>query len=260
MGKQQTRRFREGPLDLEILRTGVLLSAHENRHVAGQPDDIDAALNPLALALTAQGDIVYRDALAALQRLAPGVAGQFLQTQGPAANPQWANVTTHDHYLRMEDCVLPYALNLALVATIARVYLVPYQARVTQTVEAIGWCSGAVAAGNYITGIYEDNGDTPVGGAVIVESPSAAVPGANQLVESTILATQIDPALYWLAVEFDDNTNTARRIDGSVKQGGTLETHFYLRAMGYGALTDPCPATTTQQHNPWQYLLIASVP
>jgi len=40
-----------------------------------------------------QGDVLYRDA-AAWKVLAPGTAGQFLQTGGAAANPAWATQTT----------------------------------------------------------------------------------------------------------------------------------------------------------------------
>lgn len=43
--------------------------------------------------LTTQGDIIYRDA-SGPQRLGAGTSGQFLQTQGAGANPQWANVQT----------------------------------------------------------------------------------------------------------------------------------------------------------------------
>lgn len=88
MGIKQTRRFREGPLDIEILRSGVLVSAHEPRHILGGADEIDSALRDLAIALTTHGDVVFRNAVG-LERLAPGVAGQVLITAGPAADPSW---------------------------------------------------------------------------------------------------------------------------------------------------------------------------
>lgn len=40
MGKQSTRWFREGPLDIEILRTGVLLSGHRPRHEPEGDDEV----------------------------------------------------------------------------------------------------------------------------------------------------------------------------------------------------------------------------
>jgi hypothetical protein len=42
----------------------------------------------------AQGDVYYRDANGELARLAPGTNGQYLQTQGAGANPQWATIDT----------------------------------------------------------------------------------------------------------------------------------------------------------------------
>lgn len=38
-----------------------------------------------------QGDLAYFDG-SAWQRLAPGTSGQYLQTQGPSADPQWGSV------------------------------------------------------------------------------------------------------------------------------------------------------------------------
>lgn len=38
MGKQSTRWFRSGPLNIEILRTGILLSGHRTRH---EPEGLD---------------------------------------------------------------------------------------------------------------------------------------------------------------------------------------------------------------------------
>jgi len=40
MGKRSTRWFRSGPLDVEVLRSGVLLSGHEARHVDGGADEL----------------------------------------------------------------------------------------------------------------------------------------------------------------------------------------------------------------------------
>jgi hypothetical protein len=42
----------------------------------------------------AQGDILYVNSSLAWTRLPAGTSGQFLQTQGASANPQWAAVTT----------------------------------------------------------------------------------------------------------------------------------------------------------------------
>ena len=39
----------------------------------------------------AQGDVYYRNGSGIFTRLAPGTSGQYLQTQGAGANPQWAD-------------------------------------------------------------------------------------------------------------------------------------------------------------------------
>ena len=75
--------------DIDIANTGVLLSAHESRHVTGGADDIDSALDGRAITLTTQGDIVYASGANALARLGAGTAGQTLQTGGAGANPSW---------------------------------------------------------------------------------------------------------------------------------------------------------------------------
>lgn len=70
---------------------GIVVHPHEWTHILGGTDDIDAALNALALALANQGDIPYRAAaLNTLAALAPGTAGQLLTTGGAGANPAWS--------------------------------------------------------------------------------------------------------------------------------------------------------------------------
>jgi len=44
----------------------------------------------LSISGTVQGDIYYNNG-SAIARLAPGTSGQFLQTQGASANPQWSD-------------------------------------------------------------------------------------------------------------------------------------------------------------------------
>jgi hypothetical protein len=55
--------------------------------LGGQP--LDADLTALAALVGVQGDIIFRDATQ-WQRLAAGTSGQFLKTNGAAANPAWA--------------------------------------------------------------------------------------------------------------------------------------------------------------------------
>jgi len=62
----------------------------------------------------AQGDILYRGA-SAWERLAAGTNGQFLQTQGAAANPQWA--TPASGMVLLASGTLSGAASLDLVLT-----------------------------------------------------------------------------------------------------------------------------------------------
>lgn len=52
--------------------------------------------NTMTLGSDAQGDLYYRSSTGVLARLGPGSSGQFLKTQGAAANPVWATVSATD--------------------------------------------------------------------------------------------------------------------------------------------------------------------
>jgi len=142
--------------------------------------------------------------------------------------------------------------------TAARVYLQMIQIPVEMTIDRIAHCV-VVQNGNIIRGIYEDNGLTPAGGALVVESASVAL-GAAGWDEITVADTTLAEGLYWLALESDDATANLRRVDSlSVP---TISGHyFYNRALGYGPLTDPCPAILGPDAYCWMgYLRVASVP
>jgi hypothetical protein len=64
------------------------------RITASTGDPEDATLTQVLdlVGSAAQGDILYRDA-STWTRLGAGTSGQYLQTQGAAANPQWATVS-----------------------------------------------------------------------------------------------------------------------------------------------------------------------
>lgn len=47
----------------------------------------------LTVASQAQGDVLYASSATAWARLAPGTSGQFLKTQGAAANPVWGDAS-----------------------------------------------------------------------------------------------------------------------------------------------------------------------
>lgn len=61
MGKQSTRWFRYGPLDIEILRSGVLLSNHESRHLVDGLDELDPFRIPIMFARMDRFAHTYHD-------------------------------------------------------------------------------------------------------------------------------------------------------------------------------------------------------
>lgn len=60
----------------------------------GSANSINLGTPTITLGSDAQGDIFYRSSAGTIARLAPGTSGQFLKTQGAAANPTWGTVST----------------------------------------------------------------------------------------------------------------------------------------------------------------------
>jgi hypothetical protein len=138
--------------------------------------------------------------------------------------------------------------------------MAPIQISVTLTIDRIAVIWGGTTAGNARIALYRDNGDTPVGGALVVQSASIAKAGTTRKQEFTIAATQLTPGLYWIAIQSDENTSKFERIDLAYEAGGTL-TGYYYTLGGYGVFTNPCPASAaTAAICPGGYVRVASIP
>lgn len=93
-----TDKKRQGMVSAEMIAADQTEEAAQTLWFAGPPSSVESALSKVAnnqffpfegpLAAS-QGSILYRG-VSKWARLAPGAAGQFLQTQGAGANPQWA--------------------------------------------------------------------------------------------------------------------------------------------------------------------------
>jgi len=148
------------------------------------------------------------------------------------------------------------------IGTVGRVFLAAKQIEVTKTLDRIIiWIMGT-SAGNCRVAIYRDMGDTPVGGALVVESTSQALPGAWDCFEVVITATRLAPGLYWLAIMFDDATAVVySHVPIFVTSGGsTLIAKRLLVDPGYGAFPDPCPAIQEWVAPPLMGVRVASTP
>lgn len=139
-----------------------------------------------------------------------------------------------------------------------RVYVAPIQIPVTLTIDRLGWIQDNVSAGNVRNGLYRDMGDTPVGGALVVESASIAKAGTLRKMEAVIVDTQLSPGLYWRAIRSDENTSTFAAHGVSYPLGGSLLGGYYDAA--YGAFTNPFPAITPNNNAPGQYVRVRSIP
>lgn len=93
------------------------------------------------------------------------------------------------------------------------------------------------AAGNVIVGIYKDNGDTPIGGKLLVQSASTSIAGLSTRVNAiAITPTVLDAGLYWIALANDTN------ITSVILSIATTAIQTFNKAIAYAALADPCPA------------------
>lgn len=84
------------------------------------------AFTTLKVGTTHQGDVLY-DNGTTFVRLTPGTNGQFLQTQGAAANPQWASVTTPALTLKQTVAVPLGANSGAITLTPGNTYKIVFK-------------------------------------------------------------------------------------------------------------------------------------
>jgi hypothetical protein len=143
------------------------------------------------------------------------------------------------------------------VYTAGRVYMSRIELLKGQSVSKITFYNWATIAGNITVGIYaEGSSGTPVAGAVLAQSASTAHAGANGRQTITFAsAVFLNAGAYYLAFETSDATATIGR-NPSQDFGGTL-SYYYDRGGGYGALTDPCPASAATFGNIPTMLLVS---
>lgn len=138
-------------------------------------------------------------------------------------------------------------------AVAGRVFMSEFEVTEGVFVDAVGWINAAAPAGNARAGIVgpvdKAAEDTALSLTTKVESGSVAVGGADADAIATFTATYLAPGRYYAAVEFDTTTHTFGRSSraGAAKQSGWGQR--YDRAGGFGALTSPVPAVTTNQAN-----------
>jgi len=121
-----------------------------------------------------------------------------------------------------------------------RVYLNPVVIPRALVVDQIVPTWSGVAAGNVRVGLFKDNGNTPVGGALIVESASTAKSGTNRKQEISIAETILTKSIVWVFVYSDEATTQVVCGSKLASLEGTLQPCYFNQA--YGALPAVCPA------------------
>lgn len=164
---------------------------------------------------------------------------------------------THAHYARYLDEVFAYSTN-GVPLPADRMQLVPVQVEHTATLDRLCLLT-QVVFGNVRMAIYQDNGDAPDGGALIVETASIALV-ADTKNELPIALTQLQPGLYWFALNSDNSANAALNHETREARGGTLIPRNAAQA--YGAFPNPCPVTASgnPEERPWMFARVASSP
>ena len=137
-----------------------------------------------------------------------------------------------------------------------KVFTIPVNVTFHSIVNKIGFYV-AVQAGNLRVGIYRDNGDTPAGGALVVESGSVAC-GAAGPQEIAIAATRLIPGLYWVVIQSDTTTAQVFRGSGWLYAGSTLNGKTWANAGGYGAFENPQVSAVTANQTTLSAYLMAS--
>jgi len=149
---------------------------------------------------------------------------------------------------------------------IRRTYLAPIQVPFRLTVDRIWAMFGTTVISNIAGAIYKDNGDTPVGGARVVQfgSTGMVVADSNRIKGFVIADTALDAKLHWLAIQASASGNwlylpSARWTAGNT---GTLQGYRFTVDVGvFPTLTDPCPACTLDATGLWVGgLRVKSVP
>lgn len=134
--------------------------------------------------------------------------------------------------------------NTSVTATAGRVWLNEFEVIKPCIVDAVNIYNQATVNGNVIVGIYGPivTEEEAQGSPLVVESASTALSGASNAQTISLTQTTLAPGRYYVAVQYSSGTHTyGRQADINVVTGWS---QYYDRGGGYGALTNPCPATT----------------
>jgi hypothetical protein len=132
------------------------------------------------------------------------------------------------------------------------------------TIDALLFVKANVGA-NFYHGLYAEGGaDIPDGGALVATSALTAMAGPVSESQTTLMTAAyavVDPDTYWIALELDDGVaQRFFRTFNELCMGDPPTARKYVRDGGFGALTDPCPATIVSNQPVVMMARVSSVP
>ncbi len=114
---------------------------------------------------------------------------------------------------------------------------------------------GGGAGTKFRVGLYQDNGQTPNGGALIVDSGAQDATAVNANTITFATTQYVQPGMIWAALETGDALIQFRRYNGLPSlndlSGEFLTGCSFDRAGGYGALPATCPAVSGNLNANW---------
>lgn len=184
----------------------------------------------LNLGSTHQGDVLYDNGTSII-RLVPGTSGQFLQTQGASANPQWATVTTPALSLLSTTTVAGAASTGNITLTSGKAYKIIVKGSVATNNDTVFLRFDTDSGANYayIKGGYS-------GGANVV---NARTTGAAQIVTSTAMTNGVS---FEITMDFLANFDSVNNKDviGSIRYtdgSGISVSNFVANYVGAASIT-----------------------
>lgn len=223
-----------------LFSAGPRILARDSGAGPGQERTISQVLDYLGT--PAQGDLIYRGA-ATWDNLAAGAAGQFLQSQGAGANPQWAAVVGGVTLLTSGSVAAAASLDIvfgAWSAYRALLFTVSSFVPVTDDVElrmrfstngGVSYDAGASDYSRAIMGI-DDNGSSrdagSIGTGIILAGDASAAAGVSnvaaeggancEIMMQDFTAAGRWPAIHFRTRNFIANSRTAIQVGAGSRE------------------------------------------
>jgi len=133
----------------------------------------------------------------------------------------------------------------AMTGVALRVWLASVYVAENCKVDQISVNINTASAGMRIRiGVYADNGGTPQGGALLVDSGDIDVSTTGTKTYAISPAVNLVKGTVWVCVLTEDAVMAFNRSAGTASYLGGVMDGCYYTLDAWGALTDPCPAVT----------------